>query len=134
MIIRGEKIAAVGPAASVTVPGDARVDRPTGKTVIPGIIGLHDHMYYGGMKFMGVSYPRLFLCAGVTTIRTTGSVDSYQELNLKRRIDSLLTAGPDIVVTGPYLQGRRRRARARCIRSPAPRTRAAWCATGPKKA
>ena len=77
----------------------------TGKTVIPGLIGLHDHMYYGGMQFMGVSYPRLFLGAGVTTIRTTGSVDSYQELNLKRRIDSLLTPGPNIVVTGPYLQG-----------------------------
>ena len=67
----------------------------TGKTVIPGIIGLHDHMYYGGMQFMGVSYPRLFLSAGVTTIRTTGSVDSYQELNLKRRIDSLLTPGTE---------------------------------------
>jgi imidazolonepropionase-like amidohydrolase len=105
ILIRGEKIAAVGPAASVVVPSDARVIDGTGKTVIPGIIGLHDHMYYGGMQFMGVSYPRLFLGAGVTTIRTTGSVDSYQELNLKRRIDSLLTPGPSIVVTGPYLQG-----------------------------
>lgn len=76
-----------------------------GKSVIPGLIGLHDHMYYGGMKFMGDSYPRLFLGAGVTTIRTTGSVDSYQELNLKRRIDSLQIPGPRIVVTGPYLQG-----------------------------
>jgi imidazolonepropionase-like amidohydrolase len=105
ILIRGEKIANVGPAASVTVPEDARVIDGTGKTVIPGLIGLHDHMYYGGMQFMGVSYPRLFLSAGVTTIRTTGSVDSYQELNLKRRIDSLLTPGPGIVVTGPYLQG-----------------------------
>jgi imidazolonepropionase-like amidohydrolase len=57
------------------------------------------------MRFMGVSYPRLFLSAGVTTIRTTGSVDAYQELNLKRRIDSLQLVGPSIVVTGPYLQG-----------------------------
>src|SRR5206468_10074862 len=32
-------------------------------------------------------------------------VDSYQELNLKRRVDSLQTPGPNIVVTGPYLQG-----------------------------
>src|SRR6266699_2111515 len=78
IIIRGEKIAAVGPAASVAMPADARVVDASGKTVIPGIIGLHDHMYYGGMKFMGASYPRLFLSAGVTTIRTTGSVDSYQ--------------------------------------------------------
>jgi imidazolonepropionase-like amidohydrolase len=105
ILIRGDKIASVGSAASVAVPEDARVIDGTGKTVIPGLIGLHDHMYYGGMQFMGVSYPRLFLGAGVTTIRTTGSVDSYQELNLKRRIDSLLTPGPTIVVTGPYLQG-----------------------------
>src|SRR4029078_7719877 len=105
ILIRGEEIASVGPSASATVPSDARVIDGTGRTVIPGIVGLHDHMYYGGMQFMGTSYPRLFLSAGVTTIRTTGSVDSYQELNLKRRIDSLLTPGPNIVVTGPYLQG-----------------------------
>jgi len=105
IVIRGDKIASVGPSETLTPPSGARVIDGTGKTVIPGFIGLHDHMYYGGMQFMGVSYPRLFLGAGVTTIRTTGSVDSYQELNLKRRIDSLLTPGPNIVVTGPYLQG-----------------------------
>src|SRR5437763_1969270 len=63
ILIRGEKIAAVGPSGSVTVPADARVIDATGKTVIPGIIGLHDHMYYGGMKLMRDSYPRLFLSA-----------------------------------------------------------------------
>lgn len=105
IIIRGETIASVGPGGSVQVPAGAQVVDLAGKTVIPGLIGLHDHMYYGGMQFMGVSYPRLFLSAGVTTIRTTGSVDSYQELNLKRLSDSLRLAGPSIVVTGPYLQG-----------------------------
>ena len=98
IVIRGEKIAAVGPASAVTVPAGARTIDLAGKTVIPGIVGLHDHMYYGGMKFMGVSYPRLFLSAGVTTIRTTGSVDAYQELNLKRLSDSMLIAAPTIVV------------------------------------
>ena len=105
IIIRGEKVAAVGKTGSLAIPQGAQVIDLAGKTVIPGIIGLHDHLYYGSMKFMGVSYPRLFLSAGVTTIRTTGSVDSYQELNLKRQIDSLQLPGPGIVVTGPYLQG-----------------------------
>ena len=105
IIIRGEKIASIGASRSTPVPGGAREIDLTGKTVIPGIVGLHDHMYYGGMKFMGISYPRLFLSAGVTTIRTTGSVDPYYELNIKRQTDSLLIAGPTVVVTGPYLQG-----------------------------
>jgi imidazolonepropionase-like amidohydrolase len=127
VVIRGEKVTAVGKTGSVDIPPGAQVMDLTGKTVIPGIIGLHDHMYYGGMRFMGASYPRLFLSAGVTTIRTTGSVDSYQELNLKRAIDSLLIPGPGIVVTGPYLQG------------PGPGPGAmhpldAWCATGPRRA
>ena len=86
------------------VPDGARTIDLAGKTVIPGIIGLHDHMYIG-MRFMGQSYPRPFLSVGVTTIRTTGSVDAYQELNLKRLSDSLRLVSPTSVVTGPYLQG-----------------------------
>jgi imidazolonepropionase-like amidohydrolase len=67
-------------------------------------------MYYGSpvggaMRPMIFSYPRLFLAGGVTTIRTTGSVDSYQELNLKAAISKGQIAGPEIHVTGPYLQG-----------------------------
>ena len=105
IVIRGETIVAVGNSSSTAIPTGARVVDVTGKTIIPGIIGLHDHMYYGGMRIMRFSYPRLFLSAGVTTIRTTGSVDAYSELNIKRSIDSLQTPGPSIVVTGPYLQG-----------------------------
>jgi imidazolonepropionase-like amidohydrolase len=105
IIVRGERIAAVGASGAVAIPQGAHEIDLTGKTVIPGIIGLHDHMYYGGMNYMGASYPRLFLSAGVTTIRTTGSVDAYQELNLQRLTDSLQIAGPQIIPTGPYLQG-----------------------------
>ena len=68
IIIRGEKIVAVGPSASVSVPAGARTVDASGKTIIPGIVGLHDHLYYGGMRFMGTSYPRLYMSAGVTTI------------------------------------------------------------------
>ncbi|MHB1328865.1 MAG: amidohydrolase family protein [Gemmatimonadales bacterium] len=110
VVITGDRISAVGPAGSTTIPAGARQIDLAGHTIMPGIIGLHDHMYYssaagGSMKPMLQSYPRLFLSAGVTTIRTTGSVDSYQELNLKRSIAEGEQPGPDIFVTGPYLQG-----------------------------
>jgi imidazolonepropionase-like amidohydrolase len=110
ILIAGERIAAVGSRTEVTIPPGARAIDLAGYTVIPGLVGLHDHMYYsssaaGSMKPMLQSYPRLFLGAGVTTIRTTGSVDSYQELNLRKSISEGTMPGPDIVVTGPYLQG-----------------------------
>jgi imidazolonepropionase-like amidohydrolase len=109
IVMRGERIAAVGPAEEIAVPDGAHEIDLAGHTVIPGIIGLHDHMYYssvaGSMKQMPYSYPRLFLANGVTTIRTTGSVDTYHELNLKRAIDAGEAIGPELHPTGPYLQG-----------------------------
>ncbi len=110
IVIEGETIRAVGRTGSVTVPAGARTIDLAGHTVFPGLIGMHDHMYYsspvsGSMKIMPFSYPKLFMAAGVTTIRTTGSVDPYQELNLKAAIAAGQTVGPEIVVTGPYLQG-----------------------------
>ncbi len=109
IVITGERITTVGPAATTVVPAGAHVIDLAGHTVIPGLIGLHDHMYYssvgGSMKPMFFSYPKLFLASGVTTIRTTGSVDSYQELNHHRAIEAGEIVGPDIFVTGPYLQG-----------------------------
>ena len=110
VIIEGETIRAVGRTGSIAIPAGARVIDLTGHTVIPGLVGMHDHMYYsspvsGSMKMMPFSYPKLFLATGVTTIRTTGSVDPYQEINLKAAIGAGQTVGPEIVVTGPYLQG-----------------------------
>src|SRR5215211_2599568 len=77
IIIEGDDIKAVGPSASVQVPAGAQVVDATGHTVIPGMVGLHDHLYYssaagGSMKMMLFSYPRLFLANGLTTIRTAG--------------------------------------------------------------
>ncbi len=110
IIIEGELIKAVGKTGDVKVPDGAQVIDLSGHAAYPGFVGLHDHMYYssaagGSMKMMFYSYPRLFLAAGVTTIRTAGSTDSYRELNLKKSIDAGQSIGPDLVVTGPYLQG-----------------------------
>ncbi len=91
------------PAAKVKVPAGAQVVDGTGMTLIPGIVGLHDHMYYsaaGGVSTqMSFTGPRLYLASGVTSVRTTGSVSPYADINLKKSIDAGETPGPRIHVT-----------------------------------
>jgi len=109
IVIRAGKIAAVGPAASVQVPAGARVMDMKGSTVIPGLVGMHDHLFYtaaGGRAVqMGYTGPRLYLGSGVTTIRTTGSRAPYAEINLKDAIDHGFAPGPRIHITAPYITG-----------------------------
>ena len=112
LVIKDGGIIALGDAAATKIPDGAKVLDLTGRTVIPGLVGMHDHMYYpapgGGMPLYpehGLSFPRLYLAGGVTSIRTTGSVEPYTDLELKRAIDAGEIAGPKIHVTGPYLEG-----------------------------
>jgi imidazolonepropionase-like amidohydrolase len=112
IVISGGKIQTVGPTAATTYPADARTLDLSGYTVMPGLVGMHDHMFFpmGGSppmySNMGSSFPRLYLALGVTTIRTTGSVAPYTDLELKRLIDSGRVIGPKMHVTAPYLEGR----------------------------
>jgi imidazolonepropionase-like amidohydrolase len=107
IVIAGGKIKAVG--TSVEVPTAAKVIDLTGRTVTPGLVMLHEHLnYFSGRAVwhsQPVSYPKLFLAAGVTTIRTAGSEQPEVDLNLKRRIDEGRVAGPKIHLTGPYFNG-----------------------------
>ena len=108
IVIRDGRIAAVGPAARVDVPGDARTIDLAGHTVIPGIVGLHNHTFYttsARLVQITESAARLYLASGVTTIRTTGSYHPYSELNLRRAIRSGRQPGPRMYVTGPYITG-----------------------------
>ena len=112
LVIADGKIAAIGDAASTKIPDGAKTLDLAGHTVIPGLVGMHDHMYYpapGGAPPLypehAASFPRLYLAGGVTTIRTTGSIEPYADLELKRAIDEGKLAGPKIHVTGPYLEG-----------------------------
>jgi imidazolonepropionase-like amidohydrolase len=81
----------------------------TGRTIFPGLVGMHDHLFYpaGGGVFheMATSFPRLYLAAGVTTIRTTGSIEPYSDLEIKRDIERGVIPGPKIWITGPYIEG-----------------------------
>ena len=91
ILISGDKIRAIGPSSSAQIPaGATRLDF-TGYSAMPGLVGMHDHLFYpagGGLYHdMPFSFPRLYLAAGVTTIRTTGSIEPYFDLELKRGID-----------------------------------------------
>jgi imidazolonepropionase-like amidohydrolase len=104
IVVRDGVIEAVG--ADVDIPADAEVLDLAGHTVIPGIVGLHDHTFYttAGRRIQATeTAPKLYLGSGVTTIRTTGSYHPYSELNLKRAIDTGELPGPRVHVTGPYL-------------------------------
>src|ERR1700723_2350892 len=122
VVIANGKIQSIGPAASAQIPQGAQTMDRTGYSVIPGLVGMHDHLYYtdsiavpriGGHigepgRFIAeIPYtaPRLYLAAGVTTLRTTGSLEPYTDLKVKSRIDAGLMTGPSIDVTAPYLEG-----------------------------
>jgi imidazolonepropionase-like amidohydrolase len=110
VVLNKGKIASVGDASAATIPQDAKVLDLHAHTVIPGLVGMHDHMFYpagnGIFSEMGFSFPRLYLAGGVTTIRTTGSLEPYTDLSLKQSIDAGETPGPKMHVTGPYLEGK----------------------------
>jgi len=108
VVIENGRITAVGPTGSVKVPAGARVLDLPGHTVIPGLVGLHNHTFYMTSRRRVQSdftAPRLYLASGVTTIRTTGSFSPYSELNLKKAIEAGEAPGPRMFVTGPYITG-----------------------------
>jgi imidazolonepropionase-like amidohydrolase len=108
ILIDNGKITALGPAAATQVPAGVRAMDLTGHTVIPGIVGMHDHTFYttrGRSVQLQFSAPRLYLASGVTTIRTTGGTSPYHEINMKKSIERGETPGPRIHLTGPYLTG-----------------------------
>jgi len=122
VVVANGKIQSIGPAASSQIPSGAQVIDRAGYTVIPGLVGMHDHLYYTdsyavqivdgkvaepGLFIAEIPFtaPRLYLAAGVTTMRTTGSLEPYTDLKVKSRIDADLMPGPSIDATAPYLEG-----------------------------
>ena len=75
IVIQNGKIVSVGPSAQAKVPAGARTMDLTGHTVIPGLVGMHNHTFYttrGRSVQLQFSAPRLYLGSGLTTVRTTG--------------------------------------------------------------
>src|SRR5437867_27966 len=109
LIIRDGNIVALGAARSTRVPEGAQVMDLTGKSVIPGLVMMHEHFYYPtGPGVYGadyVSFSRLYLAGGVTSMRTGGNVGGYADLNLAAAIKAGNQVGPWIDATAPYVNG-----------------------------
>ncbi|MEK6703871.1 MAG: amidohydrolase family protein, partial [Planctomycetota bacterium] len=118
--IEGGKITAIAKGADVaSAPGTTVLDMQ-GRTLLPGLVAMHEHMYYIArpataagkvedpllVPQMTFSAPRLYLAAGVTTVRTGGSVEGQSDINLRDQIDAGKLIGPHMEVTAPYLQGK----------------------------
>jgi enamidase len=109
IIIRDGRIASVGDAARAQIPAGAQVMDLTGKSVIPGLVMVHEHLYYptgpGVYANLSESFTRLYLAGGVTSMRTGGNMNGYGEIDVKKSIDRGTRAGPWIDATAPYLEG-----------------------------
>ena len=120
VVIEGSRITSVSAGSDVAAAKGQTVLDLHGATVIPGLVGMHNHLFHiarpnlhadGSSESpvlvpqMTFTSPRLYLAAGVTTIRTTGSVETYTDLNLKHMVDEGKLVGPHMDVTAPYLEG-----------------------------
>ena len=115
LIISQGKISWVGDDAAAILPKGANIVDLHGKVIMPGLVMLHEHMYisahsitprYLHLRQLPFSFPRLYLAAGATNIRTCGSIEPYSDIRIKKDIDLGLTPGPSIELTAPYIEGK----------------------------
>ena len=124
VVVRGERIEAVGRQGDVNIPDGAEVVEASGRWLIPGLIDLHVHLYCSGfvpvptkgseMAYAGmVAYNNLrqALQAGVTTLRAVsdrGHIDVAMRDAVERRQiigPRLFVAGVGICMTGGHGSG-----------------------------
>jgi imidazolonepropionase-like amidohydrolase len=118
--IENGRIAAIGPGVEQPASADVTVLDLHGYSVIPGIVGMHDHLAFysrpnlqpdgsydrpAPLTPMSFSAPRLYLANGVTTLRTAASVAPQTDVNLREAIEKGEVPGPHLEVTGPFLGG-----------------------------
>jgi imidazolonepropionase-like amidohydrolase len=121
ILVSEGKIQRIGDASTVQPSQGTKVIEKRGYTVIPGLVGMHNHMFYtaslnrddkGGQPEPGFfineipfTAPHLYLGCGVTSMRTTGSLEPYTDANVKKDIDTGRMPGPKMYITAPYFEG-----------------------------
>lgn len=114
IVIEAGKIADAGPSATRPDVPAAKVLDLTGRTVFPGLVGMHEHLFMTAaipsrkslLAQQSTAFPLMYLASGVTTMRTAGSIAPEQDLRIKQRIDQGEAVGPEMFLTAPYLEGR----------------------------
>lgn len=115
VIVSNGEIAAIGDSKKLSAPAGSTIIDLTGKSLLPGFVLVHEHMYYANysadfsyldVKELPYTFPKLYLACGATMIRTAGSIEPYADLNLKRDIDAGKMLGPEMDVTAPYMEGK----------------------------
>lgn len=104
VLIEKDLIIAVGSADEVEIPRGFYTIDLSNKTLIPGIVGTHNHMRLpnGAMLFTS---PKLYLAAGVTTIQTCGTGNPVEEIAISKAIKEGRLPGPEIINSSPYFTG-----------------------------
>jgi imidazolonepropionase-like amidohydrolase len=108
IIIESGRIAAIGPSSTIAIPASAKSFDFAGHTALPGLVGMHDHLFYstdhGDRSILAPeSFAPLYLAAGVTTIRTAGTLQLSSDQAIKRAVDAGELAGPKIHLSSPYI-------------------------------
>lgn len=103
VLLDNGKIVSIG--ADIIIPDTYEVINVEGKTIIPGIVGVHNHLHIPHFPFIGEVASKMYLASGVTTIQTCGSASSDKELELASSIQAMEQLGPYIVASGPYFTG-----------------------------
>ena len=95
----------IGNHTDIKIPQNAKTINLKGKTIIPGIVGMHNHLHIPRFPDVGDIASKLYLVSGVTTIQTCGAAAPYRELELSKRIKNGKQIGPDIIPSAPFITG-----------------------------
>ncbi|WP_020404715.1 amidohydrolase family protein [Gracilimonas tropica] len=105
LLIHNGIIQAMGNQGEIEIPKNATIIDLSGKTIIPGLIGMHNHLHIPRFPFLGDVAAKLYLASGVTTIQTAGAADAQKELELSKQIAKGNHIGPEIIPSAPFITG-----------------------------
>ena len=104
VVVRGDRIVAVGPAGRVQVPGGARRIDGRGKFLLPGLAEMHGHVPPPSAAPAQVTNTMfLYVAGGITTVR--GMLGAPGQLQLRERTARGELIGPTLYLAGPSFNG-----------------------------